>query len=162
MTTSSIGNICRVTGHLCGEFTSHRWSSHTKASDAELWCFLCSAWINGCVNNRESDYLKRHRAHHDVTVMKLIWYLLLHLQLAFQALKLKYSGINIYILFLYHVLLMPGIFALPGRLPSWCFLSVKGVFLSSVKINRSDPRYFLVNKLLRRMRFENNPFRPIQ
>ena len=35
MMTSSNGNIFRVTGHLCGEFT--------KASDAEIWCFLWSA-----------------------------------------------------------------------------------------------------------------------
>ena len=34
--TSSDGNICRVTGHLCGEFTDHRWIPLTKASDAEL------------------------------------------------------------------------------------------------------------------------------
>ena len=40
MMTSSNGNIFRVTGHLCGEFTGHRWIPHTKASDAELWCFL--------------------------------------------------------------------------------------------------------------------------
>ena len=25
---------------LCGKFTGHRWISHTKASDAELWCFF--------------------------------------------------------------------------------------------------------------------------
>ena len=37
------GNIFRVTGHLCGEFTGHRWIPLTKASDAELWCFLGSA-----------------------------------------------------------------------------------------------------------------------
>ena len=24
---------------LCGYLPSHRWSPHTKASDAELWCF---------------------------------------------------------------------------------------------------------------------------
>ena len=36
------GNIFRVTGHLCGEFTGHRWILHTRASDAELWCFLWS------------------------------------------------------------------------------------------------------------------------
>ena len=41
--TSSNGNIFRVTGHLCGKFTGHRWISHTKASDAELWCLLWSA-----------------------------------------------------------------------------------------------------------------------
>ena len=36
--TSSNGNIFRVTGHLCGEFTGPQWIPHTKASDAELWC----------------------------------------------------------------------------------------------------------------------------
>ena len=41
--TSSNGNIFRVTGHLCGEFTDLRWIPRTKASDAELWCFLWSA-----------------------------------------------------------------------------------------------------------------------
>ena len=39
MLTSSNGNIFRVTGHLCGEFTGHRWIPRTKASDVELWCF---------------------------------------------------------------------------------------------------------------------------
>ena len=43
MMTSSNGNIYRVTDHLCGEFTGHRWIPRTKASDAELWCFLWSA-----------------------------------------------------------------------------------------------------------------------
>ena len=43
MMTSSNGNIFRVTGHLCGEFTGRRWIPHTKASDAELWCILWSA-----------------------------------------------------------------------------------------------------------------------
>ena len=44
--TSSNGNIFRVTGPLCGEFTGHRWIplSHrsillTKASDTEPWFF---------------------------------------------------------------------------------------------------------------------------
>ena len=61
--TSSNGNIFRITGPLCGEFTGHR--------DAELWHFLWSTpWINGWVNNREADDLRRHRAHYDVTVMK--------------------------------------------------------------------------------------------
>ena len=43
MMTSSNGNIFRVTGHLCGEFTGPRWILHTKASEAEFWCFLWSA-----------------------------------------------------------------------------------------------------------------------
>ena len=40
MMTSSNGNIFRVTGHLCGEFTGLWWIPRTKASDAELWCFF--------------------------------------------------------------------------------------------------------------------------
>ena len=43
MMTSSNGNIFRVTGPLCGEFTGQRWIPLTKASDAELLCFLWSA-----------------------------------------------------------------------------------------------------------------------
>ena len=42
MMTSSKGNIFRVTGPLCGELTGHRWFPLTKASGAELCCFL---WI---------------------------------------------------------------------------------------------------------------------
>ena len=40
MMTLSNGNIFRVTGHLCVEFTGDRWIPHTKASDAWLWCFF--------------------------------------------------------------------------------------------------------------------------
>ena len=36
MTTSSNGSIFRVTCHLCGETTGHRWIP----SDADLWCSL--------------------------------------------------------------------------------------------------------------------------
>ena len=43
MMTSWNGNIFRVTGHLCGEFTGPRWILHTKASNAVLWCYLWSA-----------------------------------------------------------------------------------------------------------------------
>ena len=67
MLTSSNGNIFRVTGHLCGEFTGRRWIACTNASDAEPWCFVW-AWTNGWVN-RDAGDLRRHRAHHDVTVM---------------------------------------------------------------------------------------------
>ena len=59
--TSSNGNIVRVTGHLCGEFTGPR---------GVLMCSLMRAWINGWVNNREAVDVSRHRAHYDVTVMK--------------------------------------------------------------------------------------------
>ena len=40
MMTSSNRDNFAVTGHLCGEFTGHRWILRPKASDAELWCFL--------------------------------------------------------------------------------------------------------------------------
>ena len=43
MTTSSNGNILRVTDPLCGKFTGHRWIPLTKASDAELWYFFLFA-----------------------------------------------------------------------------------------------------------------------
>ena len=68
MMTSSNGNMLRVTGPLCGEFPGHRWIPRTKASDAELWCFL-KARKNGWINGREAGDLIRHRAHCDVTVM---------------------------------------------------------------------------------------------
>ena len=48
----------------------HRSIPLTKASDAELWCFLWSApWINGWVNNREAGALSRHRVHYDVIII---------------------------------------------------------------------------------------------
>ena len=72
MMTSSNGNIFRVTGPLCGEFTGHRWIPCTKASDAEFDVLLIFAWINGWVNNRVAGDLRRHHAHFDVTVMNVM------------------------------------------------------------------------------------------
>ena len=43
MMTSSNGSISHVTGPLWAEFIGDRWMPLTKASDAELWCFLWSA-----------------------------------------------------------------------------------------------------------------------
>ena len=40
MMTSSNEDMFRITSPLCGEFTGPRWIPRTKASDAELWCFL--------------------------------------------------------------------------------------------------------------------------
>ena len=74
MMTSSHGNIFRVTGHLCKEFTGPRWIPRTKASDAELW-WICT-WINGWENNGEAGDLRHHGAHYDVTVMTLRWQVL--------------------------------------------------------------------------------------
>ena len=42
MITSSNGNIFRVTGHLCGEFTGHWWRG------ALMFSLIC-AWINSSV-----------------------------------------------------------------------------------------------------------------
>ena len=64
MMTSSNGNIFRVTGPLCGEFTGHRWQWR-----GTLMFSLICVWINGWVNNREAGDLRRYRAHYDVTVM---------------------------------------------------------------------------------------------
>ena len=52
------------------EFTGPRWIPLTKASDAELLCFL-DLCMNKKVekNNRHAGDLRRHRAHYDVTVM---------------------------------------------------------------------------------------------
>ena len=70
MMTSFNGNIFRVTGPLCGEFTGHRRIPLTKTSDAELWCFLWTApLINSWVNISDTGILRRHRAHYDVIVM---------------------------------------------------------------------------------------------
>ena len=60
--TSSNGNIFRVTGHLCGEFTCHRWHGALMFS-------LISVWIYGWVNNREAGDLRRYCVQCDVIVM---------------------------------------------------------------------------------------------
>ena len=43
------------------------WIPRTKASDAELWCFLWPGpdWVN----SREAGDLRRHRGHYEVNVM---------------------------------------------------------------------------------------------
>ena len=63
MMTSSNGNIYRVTGLLCGEFTGPgQWRG------ALMFSLVCT-WINDWVNNREAGDLRRHRGHYDVIVM---------------------------------------------------------------------------------------------
>ena len=49
MMMSSNGNIFRVTGPSCREFTGHQWIPHTEASDTELDVFF-----ELCRNNRLS------------------------------------------------------------------------------------------------------------
>ena len=77
--TSSNGNISRVTGHLCGEFTGPRWIPRTKGQwRGALMFSLIYARIKGWVNTGEAGDLRRHHAHYDVTVMRK-WNL--HLQI---------------------------------------------------------------------------------
>ena len=63
MTTSSNGNIFRVTIHLGGEFP------HEGQWRGALMFYLICIWINGWVNNREAGDLRRHHAHYDITQM---------------------------------------------------------------------------------------------
>ena len=70
MMTSSNGNIFRVTGHFCGEFTGPPVNSTHKGQwrGALMFSLIC-AWINPWVNNGEAGDLRRYRAHYDVIVM---------------------------------------------------------------------------------------------
>ena len=74
--TSSNGDIFRVTGPLCGEFTGQRWIPLTGKGQwrGDLMFSLICAWTNGWVNNGNAGDLRRHRAHYDVTVMTLVSY----------------------------------------------------------------------------------------
>ena len=68
--TSWNGDIFSVTDPLWGESNGHRWIPLTKASDAEIWCFLWSPpEKNGWANNRDAGDLRRHRAHYDIIVV---------------------------------------------------------------------------------------------
>ena len=78
MMTSSNGNIFRVTGLLCGEFTGHRWITRTKASQAELWCFFFIwACTSSWADNEDAGDLRRHGAHYDLIVLRksmFVWH----------------------------------------------------------------------------------------
>ena len=70
--TSSNGNISRVTGPLCVEFTGDRWIPRTKGQGPVAQGFgvffdlhLNKLWVN---NGKAGD-LRCHDAHYDVTVM---------------------------------------------------------------------------------------------
>ena len=62
--TSSNGNIFRVTGPSCGEFTGHQMPVNRS-----LRFSLICAWIKGWVSNHEAGDMRRHHAHYDVTVL---------------------------------------------------------------------------------------------
>ena len=70
MMTSSNGNIFHVTGPFV--WGIHRWpviSPHKGQWRGALMFSLICGGMNDWVNNREAGDLRRHRAHHDVTVM---------------------------------------------------------------------------------------------
>ena len=69
MMTSSNGNIFRVTGHLCGEFTGPVNPSHKGQWRGALVFSLICAGMNGWENNRQAGDLRRQHARYDVTVM---------------------------------------------------------------------------------------------
>ena len=69
----SNGNICRVIGPLCGEFTGHRWIPCTKASDAELWCFLWSG-PEPTVEQTMETLVIRDATALIVTSLQWLWY----------------------------------------------------------------------------------------
>ena len=64
MMTSSNGNIFRVTGPLCGEFTGPRWIPRAKRPVTRSFDVFFTP-INGWVNNREAGDLRRYRARYD-------------------------------------------------------------------------------------------------
>ena len=83
MVTSSNGNIFRITGHLCGEFTGRRWISRTKASDAEFDVFFdlhLNKWLSNQWGGWWFETPSRPLWHHCTVlpncVLCMIWRLL--------------------------------------------------------------------------------------
>ena len=72
--TSSNENIFRVTGLLCEEFTGHRWIGEFPAQRPVTRNFevFFDLRLNQQLSNGDAGDLRRHRAHYDVIVMKLL------------------------------------------------------------------------------------------
>ena len=70
MMTSSNGNIFRVTGHLCGEFTGPRWVPAQKPVTRSFDVFFDLRPNKRLGKNGEAGDLRRHRGHYDVIVMR--------------------------------------------------------------------------------------------
>ena len=68
--TSSNGNIFRVTGPLCGEFTGPGEVPTQRLVTRSFDVFFDLRLNNGWVNNREAGHLRRYRGHYDVIVME--------------------------------------------------------------------------------------------
>ena len=71
MMTSSNGNIFRVTGPLCGEFTGHRWIPSQRPVTRSFDVF--SDLRPNKRSSREAGDWRHHRDHYDVTVMREIY-----------------------------------------------------------------------------------------
>ena len=74
MMTSSNGNIFRVIGHLCGEFTGHRLTGESPAQRPMTRSFdaFFDLRLNkplSKVNTDEAGVMIRYGAHYDVIVM---------------------------------------------------------------------------------------------
>ena len=69
MMTSSNGDIFRVTGPLCGEFTGPGEFPAQRPVTRSFDVFLICARINDWVNKHEAGDLRHHRGHYDVNVM---------------------------------------------------------------------------------------------
>ena len=69
MTSSNRKQFPRYWPFVRGIHRSPVNSPHKGQWHRALMFTLVGAWINGWVNNREAVYLRRHRAHYDVTVM---------------------------------------------------------------------------------------------
>ena len=67
------GNLFRVTGHLCGEFSGPRWIPHKGQWRGVLMFSFIYAQINGWVNNRKAGDLGHHHVYYDITVMTHPW-----------------------------------------------------------------------------------------
>ena len=69
MMTSSNGNIFRVIGHLCGEFTGLGEFPAQRPVTRCFDVFLDQRLNKRLKNNGEVGDLRRHRTHYDVTVI---------------------------------------------------------------------------------------------
>ena len=69
MMTSSNGNIFRVSGTLCGEFTGPGEFPTQRPVTRSFDVFFMCIWINGWVNTRQAGDLRCYRGHYDVIIM---------------------------------------------------------------------------------------------
>ena len=69
MMTSSNGNIFRVTGPLCGEFTGPGEFPTQMPVMRSFDVFFGLRLNKRLSNNREAGDLRRHRGHYDVIVI---------------------------------------------------------------------------------------------